>query len=298
MEVSDVRRRLRGAVEDARRRAAERRLRVDEASRSYEAFLDQRRRAGVPDHVPGSHRRGLPIQGADARPGRPSRTRPLDQRLHRDRARLRSGTAGRRRPHDSRRGSRTLSTERLVNEHKAIAELTEEDVVTRPARRAPALHRALTSFDRPDRDIRSRRIRAATRDPRLGQAEVVAQDRVGVLAERRRRRAHGARRVRQLDRHAEDAQMRRAVGCSSVAIMSRAASCGSLQHFGEVAHRPARHARGVQRLDPGRGASSCAGGRRVRAQLVVVLDASRIGREALDRRRDPARRATRQKRRH
>jgi hypothetical protein len=39
MEVSDVRRRLRGAIEQAKRRAAERRARVDQASREYEQFL-------------------------------------------------------------------------------------------------------------------------------------------------------------------------------------------------------------------------------------------------------------------
>jgi hypothetical protein len=39
MEVSDVRRRLRGAIEQAKRRAAERRTRVDQASREYEQFL-------------------------------------------------------------------------------------------------------------------------------------------------------------------------------------------------------------------------------------------------------------------
>jgi hypothetical protein len=39
MEVSEVRRRLRGAIEQAKRRAAERRTRVDQASREYEQFL-------------------------------------------------------------------------------------------------------------------------------------------------------------------------------------------------------------------------------------------------------------------
>jgi hypothetical protein len=39
MEVSDVRRRLRGAIEQAKRRAAERRARTDQASREYEQFL-------------------------------------------------------------------------------------------------------------------------------------------------------------------------------------------------------------------------------------------------------------------
>jgi hypothetical protein len=39
MEVSEVRRRVRAAVEQARRRAAERRTLKDEASRAYEPFL-------------------------------------------------------------------------------------------------------------------------------------------------------------------------------------------------------------------------------------------------------------------
>src|SRR3954470_17292166 len=39
MEVSDVRRRLRGAIEEAKRRAAERRGRVDEASRAWADVL-------------------------------------------------------------------------------------------------------------------------------------------------------------------------------------------------------------------------------------------------------------------
>jgi hypothetical protein len=39
MEVSDIRRRLRGAIEEAKRRSAERRTRIDQASREYEQFL-------------------------------------------------------------------------------------------------------------------------------------------------------------------------------------------------------------------------------------------------------------------
>jgi hypothetical protein len=39
MEVSDVRRRLRSAIEEAKRRASDRRTRVDQASREYEQFL-------------------------------------------------------------------------------------------------------------------------------------------------------------------------------------------------------------------------------------------------------------------
>src|SRR6059058_2777295 len=41
MEVSDVRRRLRGAIEEARRRSADRRARADEASRAWERVLPE-----------------------------------------------------------------------------------------------------------------------------------------------------------------------------------------------------------------------------------------------------------------
>lgn len=42
MQVSDVRRRLRGAIETARRNVAARRERTDQAARDYEQFLAQR----------------------------------------------------------------------------------------------------------------------------------------------------------------------------------------------------------------------------------------------------------------
>lgn len=42
MEVSEVRRRLRGAIEEARTAAAERRTRTDAAARDYQEFLEQR----------------------------------------------------------------------------------------------------------------------------------------------------------------------------------------------------------------------------------------------------------------
>ena len=41
MEVSDVRRRLRGAIENARRRGQERRARSEAAAREFETFLPQ-----------------------------------------------------------------------------------------------------------------------------------------------------------------------------------------------------------------------------------------------------------------
>ena len=42
MEVSEIRRRLRGAIESARREAQERRARSDSAAREYEVFLAER----------------------------------------------------------------------------------------------------------------------------------------------------------------------------------------------------------------------------------------------------------------
>lgn len=42
MEVSDIRRRVRGAIEQARQQAAQRRARTADAAREYDAFLAQR----------------------------------------------------------------------------------------------------------------------------------------------------------------------------------------------------------------------------------------------------------------
>jgi hypothetical protein len=129
MEVSDVRRRLRGAIEDARRRVAERRARVDEASRSYERFL--------PDvAVPAFHKMVQALGGEGHRfkvqtPAHAVRLAPdratddhIELALDSDRdapvlvARTTRG-----------RGRRMISTERVVVEHKSIAETTEEDVI-------------------------------------------------------------------------------------------------------------------------------------------------------------------------
>src|SRR3972149_1516216 len=42
MEVSDIRRRVRGAIEQARQQAAQRRVRTSDAAREYDAFLVER----------------------------------------------------------------------------------------------------------------------------------------------------------------------------------------------------------------------------------------------------------------
>ncbi len=129
MEVSDVRRRLRGAIEDARRRAAERRARVDEATRQYERFL-----ADVA--VPAFHTMIQALIGEGHRfkvqtPGQAVRLVPdraseefIELALDSDRdvpAVVARSVRG--------RGRRMLSTERSVGEGRPIADLTDEDVI-------------------------------------------------------------------------------------------------------------------------------------------------------------------------
>ena len=41
MELSDVRRKVRAVIDDAKRQAGERRARTDEASRAYDTFLPE-----------------------------------------------------------------------------------------------------------------------------------------------------------------------------------------------------------------------------------------------------------------
>jgi len=129
MEVSEVRRRLRGAIEDARRRVAERRARIDEASLAYERFLPE---VAVPAFhkmiqalVGEGHRFKVqtPAQAVRLVPDRPTEDYI---ELAFDAERDLPGLVAR----SSRgRGRRTISTERPVVEHKAIADVTEEDVV-------------------------------------------------------------------------------------------------------------------------------------------------------------------------
>jgi hypothetical protein len=130
MEVSEVRRRLRGAIEEARRRVAERRVRIDEASRAYERFLADV--AGPAFHKMSQALVGegyrfkvqTPSQAVRLVPDRPSEDYV---ELALDSERDVPGLVAR----TSRgRGRRTISTERAVAEHKSIADMTEEDVVS------------------------------------------------------------------------------------------------------------------------------------------------------------------------
>jgi len=129
MEVSDVRRRLRGAIEDAKRRVTERRRRVDEASRDYERFLTD-------IATPAFHMMAQALIGEGLRfkvhtPGQAVRLAPdrttedyIELALDSERdvpavvARTIRG-----------RGRRMISTERPIREGKRISELTDEDVI-------------------------------------------------------------------------------------------------------------------------------------------------------------------------
>jgi hypothetical protein len=129
METSDVRRRIRAAIEAARVRAAERRTRTDEATRAYDQFLEA-------IAVPSFHTVANALVGEGHRfkvstPGRAARLSP--ERAAEDFIELSLDTE-----RDvpavviltSRgRGRRMLSTERILREDPGIAALTEEDVV-------------------------------------------------------------------------------------------------------------------------------------------------------------------------
>jgi hypothetical protein len=130
MEVSDVRRRLRAAIDSAKVRAAERRTRTDEASRAYDVILEA---VAVPAFqtvvnalVGEGHRYKVTT------PGRAVRLSP--ERSAEDFVELSLDTE-REAPAvvlvSSRgRGRRAVSTERILREGPRIAELGEEDIVT------------------------------------------------------------------------------------------------------------------------------------------------------------------------
>lgn len=129
MEVSDVRRRLRAAMEAAKRSAVERRTRADEASRAWAAILPE-------TVVPAFHGLASALAAENYRfkvetPGdavRLASDRSAEEfvELSLDTARdmpavLVRSTRG--------RGRRIVSSERIAREGAAIASLTQEDVV-------------------------------------------------------------------------------------------------------------------------------------------------------------------------
>ena len=129
MEVADVRRRLRGAIEDARKRAAERRARVDEAARAYERFLTS---VAIPvfsvvaQALAGEGYRykvETPADSVRLVPDRPAADfieLVLDSERENPALVIRSSRG---------RGRRMISTERAVYEARPIDQLSDEDIV-------------------------------------------------------------------------------------------------------------------------------------------------------------------------
>jgi hypothetical protein len=130
MEVSDVRRRLRGAIEDAKRRVVARRAQIDQASQAYERFLAE-------IAVPAFHVMSQALAGEGRRfkvhtPGQTVRLAPdrateeyVELALDSERelpAVVMRAVRG--------RGRRMISTERVLAEQKPIESLGEEDVVS------------------------------------------------------------------------------------------------------------------------------------------------------------------------
>ena len=130
MEVSDVRRRLRAAIEGAKVSAAERRARTAEASRAYDEILET-------VAVPAFHSVVNALVGEGHRfkvttPGRAARLSPerapgdfIELSLDTERdtpAVLLFASRG--------RGRRVVATERILREGSQIAELTEEEIVS------------------------------------------------------------------------------------------------------------------------------------------------------------------------
>jgi hypothetical protein len=130
MEVSDVRRRLRAAIETARQQAAARRVRGDQAARDYEAFLGQRA-------VPVFHQVAAALTAerhlfkvfTPAASARLASDRSPEEfiELALDDSVDPPTVVGRT---TRSRGRRMMSSERPIREGAAIADLTEEDVVS------------------------------------------------------------------------------------------------------------------------------------------------------------------------
>lgn len=129
MEVSDVRRRLRSAIDDAKKRSAERRTQIDDARRAWERLLPE-------VAVPTFHTMAGALTAEGHRfkvftPGEAVRLSlersaeefvELSLDTERDEpALLLRSTRG--------RGRRIVSTERIVREGAQIAGVTQEDLV-------------------------------------------------------------------------------------------------------------------------------------------------------------------------
>ena len=129
MQISDVKKRVLEAIERARRTAAERRTRIDEAAREYEVFLET---LAVP-----VFRQIANVLRAEGylfnvfTPG--GSVRLMSDRSAEDYIELKLDTTGdtpRVLGHASRsRGRRVTESEWPIAEHDAIRDLTEDDVM-------------------------------------------------------------------------------------------------------------------------------------------------------------------------
>lgn len=128
LEVSDVRRRLRQAIDRAKREAAERRAANDAAGRDYERFLAEVAEPMVRVFAGAVRAEGYPFQIATPAGG---------LRLESERSRgdaiefvldtSDAPTVVGRVSHG--RGRRVIASERPIRDGAAVAELTEEDVL-------------------------------------------------------------------------------------------------------------------------------------------------------------------------
>lgn len=129
MDIAEVRRRLRGAIEQARHEAADRRARVDAAERDYDAFLTGRAIPVFHDVARASTAEGHPftvftparsVKLAGARSGEDFIELELDADHDPPQVIGRSSRG---------RGRRSVTSERPLRPHAPIAELTDEDVL-------------------------------------------------------------------------------------------------------------------------------------------------------------------------
>lgn len=129
MDITDLRRRLRAAVEEARRQSAERRARAETAVRDYEQFLTGRAIPVFHDFANVLNGDGHPFKVfTPAASVRLASTRSGEEfiELELDSSQDPPIVIGR----TSRgRGRRMVTSERPVRPRVAIADLTEEDVV-------------------------------------------------------------------------------------------------------------------------------------------------------------------------
>jgi hypothetical protein len=130
MDVAEVRRRLRGAIESARREAGDRRGRSDAAARDYEAFLAERAVPTFQQLASALTSEGHPfkiftpagsVRLASDRSGEEFIELFLDTSQDPPQVSGRSSRG---------RGRRMIASERPVREGAAISDLTEDDVLT------------------------------------------------------------------------------------------------------------------------------------------------------------------------